>query len=290
MEPTIEVPDALRAFHGDKSLRKPASVRRSSAPWDLEFQVKKNIWIDFALPILIVVFLTAVWGLANGDMTIAKRFYSADKGWFLGAESTWTFLYDFGSIPALLLSTAGFFAFVLSFVSRNLLPWRRIGLFLVTFMILGPGLIINIAIKDLWGRPRPADIVDFGGEGQFRHVWEKGPSGQDKSFPSGHAAVGFFLFSPFFILRKSSRKWAAFFLCLGIFCGMLMGFGRMVQGGHFVTDVMWAGAFTYLTGLALYYIFGFDRASIQPVVFSSRSGKARMNGSLRDGCEYSTQD
>jgi lipid A 4'-phosphatase len=215
--------------------------------WDLELQLKKNIWID-------------------------------------------SFLYDFGNIPALLLSIAGFLAFVLSFISKNLLPWRRIGLFLVTFMILGPGLLINVAIKDLWNRPRPADIVDFGGEGQFRHVWEKGPPGQDKSFPSGHAAAGFFLFSPFFILRKSSRRWAVFFLCLGISYGMLMGFGRMVQGGHFLTDVIWAGALTYLTGLILYHIFGFDRAPIQATVFPSLVEKGRMHGSLKDGCEYSTQD
>ena len=266
------------------------SLRPAVEPWDLEFQVKKSIWIDFALPVLIVVFLTIVWGLANGDMATAKRFYSADKGWFWGARAAWTFLYDFGNVPALLLTIAGFIAFVLSFVSRNLLPWRKIGLFLVTFMIVGPGLIINIAVKDLWSRPRPADIVDFGGEGQFRHVWEKGPPGQNKSFPSGHAAVGFFLFSPFFILRRSSPKGAAFFLWLGILYGMLMGFGRMAQGGHFLTDVIWAGLFTYLTGLILYYLFGFDRAPIQAVLFPSPSGKGRIHGSLKDGCEYSTQD
>jgi lipid A 4'-phosphatase len=37
-----------------------------------------------------------------------------------------------------------------------------------------------------------------------------------------------------------------------------MGLGRMVQGGHFLTDVLWAGAITYLAGLVLYYIFRFD--------------------------------
>ena len=227
------------------------------------FQVKKNIWIDFTLPIFIVISLTVVLSLTNADLEVEKRFYSPDTGWFLGKNTSWIFLYHFGNIPAFLLSIAGLAVFVLSFISGKFLSYRKIGLFLVIFIILGPGLLINTVLKDNWGRPRPADIVNFGGGEQFRHVWEKGRPEQGKSFPSGHASVGFFLLAPFFILRKSSRKWAAFFLSLGIFYGMLMGFGRMVQGGHFLTDIIWAGAFTYLTGMILYYIFRFDRKHFQ---------------------------
>jgi len=32
-----------------------------------------------------------------------------------------------------------------------------------------------------------------------------------------------------------------------------------VQGGHFASDVVWAGGLTYLTALLLFYIFRFDR-------------------------------
>ena len=37
-----------------------------------------------------------------------------------------------------------------------------------------------------------------------------------------------------------------------------MGTARVVQGGHFPSDVVWAGGFTYLTGLGLSYFFRFD--------------------------------
>ncbi len=171
----------------------------------------------------------------------------------------WIFLYDYGTIPPILISIVGFLAFVVSFFHKTCLPYRKMGLFIVLFMILGPGLVINTVFKDHWGRPRPFDIVNFGGPEQFRHPWEKGQSEQGKSFPSGHASVGFSLFSLFFILRKGSHKWATFFLFLGLFYGMLMGLGRMIQGGHFITDVLWAGYLTYLTGMILYYIFRFDR-------------------------------
>jgi lipid A 4'-phosphatase len=220
-----------------------------------------KVIIDFAMPLSMVIFLTAVLNVTNADIEIEKWFYSPISGWFWGHENLWSLLYEYGNIPALLLSIGGLLAFVLSFYQKKLISYRNIGLFLVAFMILGPGFLVNTVFKDHWGRPRPTDIVNFGGTEVFRHVWEKGQPGQGKSFPSGHAAVGFFLFSPFFFLRKTSRRWAVFFLCLGISYGILMGTGRMIQGGHFPTDVLWSGAFTYLTGLILYYVFRFDRES-----------------------------
>lgn len=221
----------------------------------------KKIIIDFALPLTVAIFLTAVLHVTNADIEVEKWFYSPVSGWFLGKETPWYLLYEYGNIPALLLSIGGLVAFVLSFFQRKFISYRKVGLFLVIFMALGPGLVVNAVFKDHWGRPRPIDTVNFGGTEVFRHAWDKGQSGQGKSFPSGHAAAGFFLFSPFFFLRKTSRGWAAFFLCLGISYGILMGTGRMIQGGHFPTDVLWSGAFIYLTGLILYYVFGFNRIS-----------------------------
>ena len=90
-------------------------------------------------------------------------------------------------------------------------------------------------------------------------MWQKGISGEGKSFPSGHASVAFYLFTPFFPLRGSRKKWAVLFLSLGMSYGILMGFTRMVQGGHFPSDVVWAGGFTYLAGLVLSCFFKFDK-------------------------------
>ncbi len=38
-----------------------------------------------------------------------------------------------------------------------------------------------------------------------------------------------------------------------------MAIVRMIQGGHFASDVLWAGGFTYLTGLIFYYVLKFDK-------------------------------
>ena len=180
----------------------------------------------------------------------------------MGQEMPWYLLYNYGNIPAIFLASAGFFVFVLGFLRKNLSPYKKIGLFLAVFMILGPGLIVNTVFKDHWGRPRPADIVNFGGMENFHQTWERGEAGQGKSFPSGHASVGFFLFAPFFFLKKSHRTAALAFLYLGIIFGLLMGMGRMIQGGHFLTDIIWSGVLTYITGYILYYIFRFDKEDL----------------------------
>jgi lipid A 4'-phosphatase len=210
------------------------------------------------VPIIIAVISTSLIVLTNADIEIEKLLYSPEKGWFMGRNMPWYFLYNYGNISAILLSAGGLVTLVLSFFHKKLLPYRKISFFLMIFMILGPGLLVNTIFKDHWGRPRPADIVNFGGIETFHQIWEKGQPKEGKSFPSGHASVGFFMFSPFFFLRKSSRKSAYIFLCLGIFYGTLMGAGRMIQGGHFLSDVVWSGIFMYLTGLTLYYIFRFD--------------------------------
>src|SRR6476619_7728679 len=42
------------------------------------------------------------------------------------------------------------------------IPVRAVG-FLISTMILAPGLLVNVLLKDHWGRPRPIDVTQFGG-------------------------------------------------------------------------------------------------------------------------------
>jgi len=147
----------------------------------------------------------------------------------------------------------------LSFFSERVRPDRMAALFVVVLLALGPGLIVNTVFKDHWGRPRPADIVQFGGTETYRSFWHFGSPDQGRSFPSGHAAVGFFLMAPFFVLRRRAPGWARRAMAAGILYGSLMGLGRMIQGGHFMTDVIWSGCMVYFTGLFLYYLFRLDR-------------------------------
>jgi len=213
---------------------------------------------------LILVILTILFSVTNCDVAIERLFYSPEKGWFMRNANPWHALYQYGNFPGLALASAGLLGVVVSFFYRKAVKYRKAALFLSLVMVLGPGLVVNTGLKHYWGRPRPRQIQEFGGSAPYLPLWQKGVPGEGKSFPSGHASVAFYLFTPFFILRRTAKKWAVFFLSLGVSYGILMGIARMVQGGHFPSDVVWAGGFTYLTGLVLSCFFRFDKRAVIP--------------------------
>ena len=78
------------------------------------------------------------------------------------------------------------------------------------------------------------------------------------SFPSGHAAVAFFMMAPAFVISANRRGARGAWIAVGICYGLAMGFTRVMQGGHFVSDVLWAGIIVYLVGV------GLDRLLLRP--------------------------
>jgi lipid A 4'-phosphatase len=224
--------------------------------------MRRSILVDFLVPLLAAVAATGAIDLAGADLAVQALFYSPGAGWVLGTLDPWAFLYRYGNIPAFALGVLGLIAFALSFFSERFRPDRMAALFVVVLLALGPGLIVNTVFKDHWGRPRPAEIVQFGGAETYRSFWHPGSPERGRSFPSGHAAAGFYLMAPFFVLRRKAPGWARRALAAGILYGSLMGLGRMIQGGHFLTDVIWSGFMVYFTGLFLYYLFRLDREGL----------------------------
>ncbi len=209
--------------------------------------------------------LTIVFWITDLDLALQNSFFVQGEGWMYKNMQPWRFLYDYGNIPAIVLAVAFLLAWIGSFWIRQIASHRKVFLFFVLLMLIGPGLVVNAIFKDHWGRPRPRHIEAFGGSQPFLYVWEKGETGEGKSFPSGHASMGFFLFSPYFIVRKRSKKWAVIFLTVGVSAGFIIGLARMIQGGHFASDVLWAGGFVYLCGIGLYYLLRLDRVILSGV-------------------------
>ena len=119
-------------------------------------------------------------------------------------------------------------------------------------MALGPGLLANVVLKDHWGRARPTQIEAFGGTRQFTPA--PLPASQctrNCSFVSGHAALGFSLVGFAFLLPTARWRRRAIAATLGF--GALIGLVRIVQGGHFLSDVVYAGLLVYGTTALLYW-------------------------------------
>ena len=180
---------------------------------------------------------------------------AAAQNW-LGADSAiLQLLYDFGPAPALTLGIGGLMVGLLSLFWRSLRPYREAGLFFAAMLALGPGLIVNGVLKPYWHRPRPVQTLAFGGSQPFVPVLESGTSPHSKSFPCGHASMGFYLLAPAFLLYRQRRDWALAFVALGLVAGFVIGAGRVLQGAHYPSDVVWSAGMVYLSGLVLLRAF-----------------------------------
>ncbi|MDI6727163.1 MAG: phosphatase PAP2 family protein, partial [Smithellaceae bacterium] len=167
---------------------------------------------DFCLPVLILLAASSLIALTDADLFISGLFYDPQLGWHLADNNPWQFTYDYGMIPAFIMALGGFGLVLFSLFYEKIRHCRKIGIFLVLFLLIGPGLVVNIVFKDHWGRPRPAEIENFGGTAAYQPFWQPGEAGEGKSFPSGHASVGFFILAPFFFLRRNYRRLAFLFL------------------------------------------------------------------------------
>lgn len=123
--------------------------------------------------------------------------------------------------------------------------------FLLIALVVGPGLVVNYVFKENWGRARPREVLEFGGANQYTAPLTMSKECEGNcSFVSGHASGAFFIMSLSWVLRR--RRW----FWLGLSLGSLVGVGRVLQGGHFVSDVVFAFWAVYFSSLLTAMWFG----------------------------------
>jgi membrane-associated PAP2 superfamily phosphatase len=211
--------------------------------------------VAFLLLVTAVIRLTDadrfITSLVPRDHSIAAVLPECDRAWPVGNIFPWNILYNFAQIPAMFIAGSAVIVLLIGFFRQKYALWRGKAVFILLFLAIGPGLIVNVLLKDQLGRARPRQVTEFGGEHQFTQCWQPGTSGRNSSFPSGHAAVAFFSIAPWFILRDEKQNLAAVFLGTGLIFGSLVGIARILQGGHFISDILWSGGLLYLVGSLL---------------------------------------
>jgi lipid A 4'-phosphatase len=139
---------------------------------------------------------------------------------------------------------------VVAFVIKLLLPHRkmlmsgRAVVFLIATLALAPGLLVNVLLKDHWGRPRPIDVIQFGGSEHFVPWWNpRGDCPANCAFVSGDVAGAFWTIAP---AALAPPQWRAIAYGAALTLGTGMAAIRMMAGAHFPSDVVFAAVFTFL--------------------------------------------
>lgn len=205
--------------------------------------------------LVVALIIAIIAGLAFGiypelELSVARYFYS-----FVDAAQnhfSWR-LYP----PMLLVRNAGLWVStllvvpaVLALIWKLILPRRKLLisgraiLFVISTMALAPGLLVNVGLKEHWGRSRPIDVTQFGGTEHYVRWWDpRGDCPANCSFVSGDVSGAFWTIAP---AALAPAQWRALAYGAALALGTGMAAMRVMAGGHFVSDVVFAGIFTFL--------------------------------------------
>jgi len=215
---------------------------------------KNRSWL---FPLLLLVAITPF--ASRLDLAFARAFYT--DGQFMSGPFL-SFMFDYAIFPAWSVAVLSLAVVVLSYVSSFWKKWHNVALLLVLSLVIGAGFVTHVLLKDHWGRPRPKQVIEFGGTQEFRPYYSPNFTHQpepSKSFPCGHCSMGYYFFALVLVGRRLNSKtvvYAGWTLALGL--GTLLGAVRMMQGGHFFSDVLVSAIIMWEVALAM-EILAFDR-------------------------------
>jgi lipid A 4'-phosphatase len=202
--------------------------------------------------LIVALVFAAVIGLLFGffpqlDLDIASLFYdAAAKNFPLSKSSVLRYVRETAVWIQVLLIAPSVLVLLIKFAIPRVKPWMssRAAIFLIATLALAPGLVVNVLLKNHWDRPRPAAVVEFGGSERFVPWWDpRGQCRKNCSFVSGETSSAFWTLAP---AALAPAPWRFLAYTSAIAFGVGMGAVRMAMGGHFFTDVVFAGLFTFI--------------------------------------------
>jgi len=129
----------------------------------------------------------------------------------------------------------------ISINEEELARFRKITLLMA---ILSPLFFVQIT-KAIWGRVRYRDLLpDYSNYTPW--YIPQGLTGH-KSFPSGHAAMGWMLLPITILLVKSDKNLRRAIWVIVVLWGIVVSLGRIVIGAHYLTDVLISSLVSFAT-------------------------------------------
>jgi lipid A 4'-phosphatase len=204
--------------------------------------------VGLAIALAIATVVGVVFGVRPQlDLDIAALFYNptthAFIAWYSDAVE---YARDAASWLITLIVAPAFFAVAgkIAMPLRRMVISGRAVLFLIATLALGPGVLTNSILKEHSARERPLDVVELGGKERFTPWWDfRGPCPENCSFVAGEASGAFWTLAP---AALAPPPWRPLAYGGAIAFGIAIGVLRMAAGGHFFTDVVFAGVLMFV--------------------------------------------
>ena len=203
---------------------------------------KNKLFLSMVVSITLMIFVTAGPSI---DIYLSGIFYYGNGQFLLQSFYVVTIIFRKVLLPIIIIYI--FFLPILSLI----LPISKIYfgyhfkireiVFIWVSGFINLLIVVNLFFKNLWGRARPNDILELGGKENFSYWYEISTSCEKNcSFVSGDASVGFSLICIYFLTKKIFFFWASLLI------GSSIGIIRMMEGGHFFSDIVMAMILIFL--------------------------------------------
>jgi lipid A 4'-phosphatase len=215
----------------------------------------RRYWLPEAVVLALLTLATIVlFATTDLDLVTIRPFYHPEFAgpWPDANEPLWLLFYRSAPWITGSLAVAGVSLLIAGVVREKSRGLRLYGAFILLCVMLGPGLVINLVLKDHWGRARPRQLVEFGGSSEYSQPLVPFRA-NGKSFPCGHCSVGYLYGLGWWVWRRKHPQRAAVSLATGLVMGTLLGIGRMTDGGHYLSDAIWSALIALGIAHVLYY-------------------------------------
>jgi lipid A 4'-phosphatase len=189
------------------------------------------------------------------DLSVSSWFFVEPGSFALAHSPVWRWLREsfLAGFRVWYVLLAAVTIFVLR-TGRGFGRWNRDQwLYLATGSVLGPWLLVNVVLKEHWGRWRPLSISEFGGRESFSAPFDwSGTCASNCAFVSGEVASMVMLFIGAALV---SSIWRPVFYGAAVLFGALVSVIRIGQGGHFLSDTLAAAGLMAVLAASLLWAF-----------------------------------
>jgi lipid A 4'-phosphatase len=175
------------------------------------------------------------------DLMVSGLFWTSEKDFIYENSFFPVFLYKLILVITKAMAVFLIIAGITKIIGKPLFSIKtRTIVFLLISLILAPGIIANTILKDNWGRARPSQIQEFGGTAHFSPpLIMVNECDKNCSFIAGHPSMAFYTFALALLVKNRKKRIIAYTTSISF--GLLSGAARIIQGGHFLSDVIFAG-------------------------------------------------
>ena len=204
------------------------------------------------LPVLYIILGIILLNIISQyDLKFSQLFYDQIGHFYLKNSLLVRILHKLAIIIGILFAIGiAYQSFAIYIKTRSLkfANYKNI-IYILLVCLIGPVLTVHYVIKDYVGRPRPNELIEFSGQYDYQSfLTVSSLCNNDCSFPSGHAAAGFTIFALAFLYKHGTKH---ILNAIAVLAGTSIGLARIIEGDHFLSDIVASGLIIYTIALIL---------------------------------------